>query len=113
MSKFDEKVAIYTAAMKGLSRDAVDAGLFTRVTKSLGPSIYLEDASRVSCSDKVEKDRVKNNFLIKKCGLTDGPALDEAVAAVCNEMGSSNKDKWRAVFYYMLVKKLGLEAKFA
>ncbi len=113
MSKFDDKVAMYTQAMKGYHRDAVDAGLFERVTKALGPSIYLEDASRVSCSDKAERDRVKNNFLIKKCGLADSPALDAAVAAVCDEMGSSNKDKWRAVFYYMLVKKLKLEAKFA
>ncbi len=113
MSKFDEKVALYTEAMKGYNRDAVDAGLFTRVTKALGPSIYLEDASRVSCSDKPERDRVKNNFLIKKCGLVDGAGLDAAVQAVCDEMGSSNKNKYRAVFYYMLVKKLKLEAKFA
>jgi hypothetical protein len=113
MSKFDEKVAIYTKAMQGYHRDAVDIALFTKVTKGLGPSIYLEDASRVGCSDQTEKDRVKNNFLIKKMGLTDSPALDAAVSAVCEEMGSSNRDKFRANFYYILVKKLGLEAKYA
>jgi hypothetical protein len=108
MSKFAEKIDLYKTAMSAYVKD-VNEELFMKVTKGLGPSIYLEDASKVSCSDKAERDRVKDRFLIGKLGLKDSPALDKAVEEVCSEMGSSNKSKYRAVFYYMLVKKLGQE----
>jgi hypothetical protein len=111
MSKFDEKLKSYTETFKGLGRDALDMDLFTKVTKALGPSIYLTDASLVSCSDQAEQDRVKANFLIKKHGLADGANLDAAVKAVCEEMKSA-KQKPRAIFYYLLVKKLGLEKNY-
>jgi Protein of unknown function (DUF2853) len=113
MSKFDEKMALYKAEFSKVGKSALDEALFLKVTKALGPSIYLEDASRVSCSDQVEKDRVKERFLIGKMGQTDGKNLDEAINAVCEEMGSSNKNKFRAIFYYMLVVKLGLAGKYA
>jgi hypothetical protein len=58
-------------------------------------------------------DRVKKNFLIGKLGLEDGPELDAAMQNVCEQMGSSNRNKFRAIFYYLLVKNLGLESKFA
>ncbi len=112
MSKFDEALDKYKGAMSDLGVGADDA-LLTAVAKGLGPSIYLPDASTVSCSDQTEKDRVKNNFLIKKLGCTDGADLDAAVSAVCDQMSSGNRSKHRAVFYYLLVKKLGLESKYA
>lgn len=112
MSKFDEALDKYKSAMSGLGVGADDV-LLTAVAKGLGPSIYLPDASMVSCSDQTEKDRVKNNFLIKKLGCTDGADLDAAVSAVCDQMGSGSRSKHRAVFYYLLVKKLGLESKYA
>ncbi len=112
MSKFDEALEKYKSAMSEMGASADDA-LLTAVAKGLGPSIYLTDASMVSCSDQSEKDRVKNNFLIKKLGCTDGADLDAAVSAVCDKMGSSNRSKHRAVFYYLLVKQLGLESKYA
>jgi hypothetical protein len=110
MSKFDDAVAKYAAANEELGL-GLDADLITRAAKSLGPSIYLEDASRVSCSDKEEKDRVKERFLIKKMGMTDGPELDEAVAAVCDKLGSANRNKWRALFYAMLAKHFGRDGE--
>ncbi len=91
--------------MSSHSKSAVDADLLQKVAKSLGPSIYLKDASMVACTDKAETDRVKNNFLIKKLGMTDGPALDDAISAVCAEYNTNQK--LRVVFYYMLLKKLG------
>jgi Protein of unknown function (DUF2853) len=113
MSKFDEKVAIYMAECTKIGLKGVDEALFLKVTKALGPSIYLEDASRVGCSDQAELDRVKERFLIGKMEQKDSKDLDAAVKAVCEEFGSANKNKFRAIFYYMLVKKLGLEAKYA
>jgi len=78
--------------------------LLTAVTIGCGPSIYNRDASTVSSGDKEELDRVKNNFLIKKLGLADSAALDEAIAKVVETYGSSNRNKYRAVFYYLLVQ---------
>lgn len=112
MSKFDEAVSKYQDAIgsHGLM-NTVNDDLLRKVAKSLGPSIYLADASLVSCSDQVELDRVKNNFLIKKLGMADSAALDDAIKAVC-EKYSGSRQKHRAVFYYMLVEMLGKQDQF-
>ena len=113
MSKFDDAVATYASSLKDtVKRSSFDMDVLTAVAKSLGPSIYLEDASRVSCADQVEKDRVKDKFLIGKLGLTDGPELRAAVDEVCEAMGSSNRNKYRAVFYYLLVEKFGKQGMY-
>jgi len=111
MSKFDEKIALYQGAMKDLGI-SFDADLFTKVTKGLGPSIYKKDAETVSGSDAKELGTVKNNFLIKKLGLSDGAKLDNAIDAVMEKMGKSNRNKYRAIVYYLLVKELGKESKY-
>jgi Protein of unknown function (DUF2853) len=105
MSKLDDIIAKYGDSLTTkLGITDVDHELLDAVTRALGPLVYLEDASRVSCSDQEEKDRVKNNFLIKKLGMTDSPDLDAGIDRVCQKMGSANRDKWRAVFYYLLVQ---------
>lgn len=112
MATFVETVKVFEAEMdkQGI---AYDQDLFHAVTKSIGPSIYSNDASRVSCSQKSELETVKNSFLIKKLGLADGPQLDEAIAEVCEQLGKSSRDKYRACFYYLLTKKFGKEDVFA
>lgn len=112
MSKFDEKMEIYKAQVSELKL-GVSEGLLKGVAKSLGPSIYLADASLVSGSDAVELARVKNNFLIKKLGLADSPKLDAAIQETIAEMGSSNRNKHRAVFYAILAKKMGKDSMFS
>ena len=52
---------------------------------------------------KLTIDTVKNNFLIKKLGLTDGSELDKGIDAVMEKYGRSNKNKYRVVVYYLLV----------
>lgn len=111
MSKFDEKLAQYQAEMDKLGL-SYDATLLTAVTKGLGPSIYKADAETVSGSDQKELATVKNNFLIKKLGLSDGPKLDAAIATVIEKVGKSNRNKYRAIVYYLLVKELGQESKY-
>ena len=114
MSKFDEALETYQKQMtEKIGMKKVDKKLLHAVAKGLGPSIYRADASKVSCSNKDEMDRVKKNFLIKKLGLKDGPKLDEALKDVCKEMGSSNRNKYRAIFYYMLVKKFRKSSVYA
>ncbi|MFI0491426.1 DUF2853 family protein, partial [Flavobacterium sp.] len=74
----------------------------TKVTIGCGPSIYNADAATVAGSQQSELDTVKNNFLIKKLGLTDGEDLDKAIDAVMEQYGRSNRNKYRAVVYYLL-----------
>jgi hypothetical protein len=57
-------------------------------------------------------ERVKNSFLIKKLGLQDGPALMEGIHAAIDTYGKSERNKYRAVFYYLLVKHFGKEAAY-
>ena len=86
--------------------------LLTKVTKGLGPSIYNNDASKVSGSDQKELDLVKNNFLIKKLGLKDSPELDTAINTVLEQYGKSNKNKYRAVVYYLLTNHFTKESVY-
>jgi len=57
-------------------------------------------------------DRIKKNFLIKKLGLKDGPKLDEGLKETCKDMGSSNRNKHRAIFYYLLIKRFKKSSMF-
>jgi len=108
MSKLDEKIALYTESAKSLNLGLEEA-FIAKVTGALGPSIYNKDAETVSCSDKSELETVKKNFLIKKLGLEDSTALDDAIKKVCETMGSSNRNKYRALFYALLAKEFGKE----
>lgn len=111
MSKFDDKVAQYKEYMD--DKDIrCNTELLAAVTKGLGPSIYKADAETVSGSDPKELETVKNNFLIKKLGLADSPELDEKIAEVIERIGKSDRNKYRAVVYYMLVKKFDKESVY-
>ena len=111
MSKFDEKLAQYTAEFKKLGV-GFDAALFEKVAKGLGPSIYNKDAETVSCTQDSELATVKNNFCMKKLAITDEKKVDAAIKTVCEKLGTSNKNKYRAMFYYLLVKEFGAEGKY-
>lgn len=110
MSKFDENLEKYEAQMKEMGME-VDSALLRAITKGLGPSIYNVDSSRVACTDKSETDRVKNNFVIKKLGITDEEKAEAAVQAVCEKY--DDRTRYRAVFYYLLTKDLGKESIYA
>lgn len=112
MSKRDDLIALYTKELKAKAGVTADQGLLTKVTIACGPSIYNDDSSTVGCSSKSELETVKKNFLIKKLGLKDGPKLDEAIKEVCEQLGSSNRNKYRAMFYYLLTKKFKKESLF-
>ena len=40
-------------------------------------------------------------------GLSDDPELDAAIKEVCEQLGSSNRNKYRGMFYYLLAVKFG------
>ena len=111
MTKFEECMEQYKAQNAELGLGLSEA-LLAGVAKGLGPSIYNADSSKVSGSDQSELDRVKNNFLIGKLGLADSPALDAAIAEVMQQLGTSNRNKYRAVVYALLAVKFGKEGMY-
>jgi hypothetical protein len=112
MSKRDELIEKYAADIKDKFGENPDMDLLTKVAIGLGPAIYNLDASKVSGSDEKELDTVKNNFLIKKLGLSDGPELMNAINSVIEKYGKSEKNKHRAVIYYQLAKHFGKESVY-
>ncbi|MEM8750472.1 MAG: DUF2853 family protein [Pseudomonadota bacterium] len=112
MSKRDDLIAKYADDLKNKCGMSPDMDLLTKVTIGCGPAIYNDDASTVSGSDPSELETVKQNFLMKKLGLGDGPKLDEALDAVMTTYGKSNRNKYRAVVYYMLTVHFGKESVY-
>ncbi|MBT8375763.1 MAG: DUF2853 family protein [Bacteroidia bacterium] len=112
MSKRDELIAKYAADLKEKCGVNPDMHLLKKVTVGLGPSIYNADAATVSGSDDKELATVKNNFLIKKLGLKNDASLDKAIDAVIEKYGRSNRNKYRAVIYYLLAKHFKKESVY-
>ena len=113
MGKRDDLIAKYADDLKNKCKVTPDMALLTKVTIGCGPSIYDNDAQTVAASDKEELERIKSNFLIKKLGLSDGANLMEGINAAIDTYGKSERNKFRAVFYYLLVKHFGKEKVYA
>lgn len=112
MGKRDELIAKYADDLKNKCGVNPDMDLLTKVTIGCGPTIYDNDAQTVAASDPEELERIKKNFLIKKLGLSDSPALSEGINAAVETYGKSERNKYRAVFYYLLVKHFRKEAVY-
>lgn len=112
MSKRDELIAKYAADLKEKCGVTADMDFLTKVVIGCGPSIYNPDSSTVSGSDPKELETVKNNFLIKKLGLKDSAELDKGIESVIDQYGKSNKNKYRAVVYYLLAKHFKKESVY-
>jgi hypothetical protein len=113
MSKRDELIAKYADDLKNKCKMNPDMDLLTKVTIGCGPAIYNADSSTVAGTDPAELETVKNNFLMKKLGLPDSEKLMDAINAVIDTYGRSERQKYRAVVYYMLTKHFGKEAVYA
>lgn len=113
MSKLDEKLELYTKSLEEKAGVTADAELLKAVTKAMGPSIYNADAEIVAASEKDEVSRLKENFIKNKLGLTDDAEVDAAFDKVVEQLGTSNRRKYRAVLCYLLVKNLGKESLFS
>lgn len=112
MGKRDDLIAKYADDLKNKCGISLEMDLLTKVTIGCGPSIYNADASTVAGSQESELETVKKNFLMKKLGLSDGPELMQAIKDVIETYGRSERNKYRAVIYYMLTKKFGKESVY-
>ncbi len=104
MGRLEDIITKYQAENENLVL-GIEPALLAKVAKSLGPTIYSDDACRVSSSDNNEIETVKKNYLIGKLGLSDSDDLDSAIRDVMSKLGSANKNKYRALVYAMLCEK--------
>ncbi|MEX5727942.1 hypothetical protein Ga0609869_001295 [Rhodovulum iodosum] len=109
MGKRDDLIAKYAEDLRNKCGMQPDMSLLEKVTIGCGPAIYDADAATVAATQPGELETVKKNFLMKKLGLSDGPELMQAIDAVIDIYGRSERDKYRAVVYYMLTKHFGKE----
>lgn len=112
MGKRDDLIAKYAADIKDKIGQEPDMDLLTKVTIGCGPSIYNDDASTVASSDQEELERIRDSYLMKKLGLPEGPDLMAGIDAVIERYGKSNRNKYRAVVYYLLCRHFGRESAY-
>jgi len=112
MGKRDELIEIYADDLKNKCGMTPDMDLLKKVTIGCGPSIYNADASTVAGSQAQELETVKESFLMKKLALKDGPELMDAINKAIETYGKSERNKYRAVIYYMLTKHFGKESVY-
>ncbi len=112
MGKRDDLIAQYADDPKNKCGMSVDMDLLTKVTIGCGPAIYNADASTVAATQEHELETVKQNFLVKKLGLPDGPGLMDVINKALDTYGRSERNKYRAVVYYMLTKHFGKESVY-
>ncbi|MCZ0811217.1 DUF2853 family protein [Roseovarius sp. EGI FJ00037] len=113
MGKRDDLIAQYADDLRNKCGMEPDMNLLRKVTIGCGPAIYNADASTVAATQQSELETVKENFLIKKLGLADGPQLMDAINQVMDTYGRSERNKYRAVVYYMLTKHFGKESVYS
>lgn len=113
MNKRAELVAKYADDLKTKCKMTPDLALLEKVTIGCGPAIYNPDAEIVAATDPEEIARIRQNFLIKKLGLPDDEKLTEAINAAIDIYGRSERHKYRAVVYYLLVKHFVKEGAYA
>jgi hypothetical protein len=113
MGKRDDLIALYAKDLREKCGVTPDMELLTKVAIGLGPAIYREDSATVAGAQASELETIKANFLMRKLGLPDGPELMAGLDAVIDQYGRANRNKYRAVVYYLLTKRFGREAAYA
>ena len=105
MSKLQQATESAISQMKSC-KIPVNKDLIAAICKGLGPGLYKKDARFVAARDKQELAKIRKNFIAKKLGETDEKKQDAAIAHAIEKIGPSNRAKQRAVFYYLIVRRL-------
>lgn len=112
MGRRDELIARYAEDLRTKCGVEPDMDLLTKVTIGCGPTIYDADANTVAATQPGELETVKKNYLLGKLGLPDGPELDAAIDKAIETYGRSERNKYRAVVYYLLCRHFGRESVY-
>lgn len=113
MGRRDDLIAKYADDLRTKCKVEPDMALLTRVAIGCGPAIYDTDAQTVAASQTTELETIKKNFLGKKLGIKDQAAMDAGLAAAIETYGRSERNKYRAVFYYLLTRHFGKESVYS
>ena len=113
MGRRDDLIQKYAEDLRTKCDHEPDMNLLEKVTIGLGPTIYNEDSNTVAGSDTEELNTIKQNFLMKKLGMADDESLMGGIQSVIETYGRSNRNKYRAVVYYLLVKHFGKESVYS
>lgn len=105
-SKRDQLIAKYAEDLRKKVGLEPDMDLLTKVTIACGPTIYQRDLATIAATQSHELERMKSNFLVGKLGLPDSPKLMDWINSVIDDYGRSERNKYRAVIYYLLVHRL-------
>ena len=101
----------WVSDVKKYAPDA-DDGVIAGIVRYCGIALQKVDSSLVSFSDPKELARVRNNFLKKKCGLTDHDDVLDAAIAEVGDMMKADRTKNRVTVYYLLADHFGLHHLF-
>lgn len=96
-----------------LGRKDIDIELLSEVINYLSQADQSADAVKVACSDKAELAHIRDHFLVEHIGLSGShDDMDEAIKSTCSEMGTSNRNKLRVIFYYLLIQHMDIRTEF-
>lgn len=110
MSKRDEKIEKYAKDLKDKAGVEVDMALLTKVVIACGPTIYNADSETVGTSSAGELNTLRDNWVMKKLGVTDEGEAMGGIQKVIREYGRDDRRKYRASLYYMLTTHFGKES---
>lgn len=105
-------MADHLADVKKYATKAVNEAAVAGLAKTYRLVLSKSDTQYVACSDPVERQRVRDNFLKKKLGLSGDADLDKAIEATCVAM-KADRTKSRLTFYYLLAEHFGKLDQFA
>ena len=97
--------------VKKYAKNAVNEKAVEGLAKTYRLVLSKPDTRYVACSDPAECDRVRENFLKKKLGLSSDD-LDAAIKETCTAM-KADRTKSRLTFYYLLAERYGKLDMFA
>lgn len=92
----------YLADVKKYAKGPVNEAALAAMAKTYKLVLDKPDTKYVACSDPKEIERVRENFLKKKLGLTAGD-LDGAIKTICEAM-KADRTKSRLTLYYLLAE---------
>jgi Protein of unknown function (DUF2853) len=101
----------HLADIKKYAKKPVNEAAVATMEKTYRLVLSNADSRYVACSDPAEVETVRENFLKKKLGLSDGD-LDGAIEAVCEAM-KDERLKSRLTFYYLLAEHFDKLDEFA
>ncbi|MDU8942507.1 DUF2853 family protein [Ovoidimarina sediminis] len=109
MGRRAELTDLYARELREKCGVTPDPALLEAVVLGCGPLIYNAKTAVIDPDSEADLAQVRENFLIRKLALRDGPELDDTIEVALSEYGAPDDPKHRAVLYYLLTRHFGRE----